>query len=587
MAPLTLRYNNPGALEFKPWMTQYGARLGENGRYAAFDSPDQGYAVMGKVLDTYQNKHGLNTVSGIVNRWAPPTVDNNSTSGYIASVAKRLGVDPNAPLTPEHRTPLMQAMAAYEAGTAPAPMGGSAPIPQSSQTPGAAPMPPGSFNGWTPEAVQQGRGLGTQLMKQGIDASPVQHWTQALARVLQAGSGATWSDQATAAERQGNQAVADTYRQGLSGGTPIKQIAATLMGNPFGMDEGKGIAKAVIAQELKGPEKTPLQKDYEVARSQGFTGTLMDFDKQRREASRPQTTIDMKGESEAVKARAKAGVEAEVTAYNEARSAGQQLQQLAALQARLERLKTGATAPAVRTAAGWAKDLGVSPDVLKSFGIPENFVGDAQAFEAATSGMLVNKLGSGGFPSNNFSNADREFLERTLPRLGNDPRANRIMVEAAKRVEMSKIEKAKAYQQWRQNPENKDKTFFDFDIDYSQQVGNRFDDLVQEARTMLDGAGSGYMPQPTQPGQATPQQNGGGGQIIQGARQMMTPPPAAIEYLRNNPATAAQFDEIFGQGAAASIMGAGQQQQRNFAPPMPLQAPQRNGTLSREVLRNG
>jgi len=180
--------------------------------------------------------------------------------------------------------------------------------------------------------------------------------------------------------------------------------------------------------------------------------------------------------------------------------------------------------------------------VLKNFGIPENFVGDAQAFEAATSGMLVNKLGSGGFPSNNFSNADREFLERTLPRLANDPRANRIMVEAAKRVEMSKIEKAKAYQQWRASPDNKDKTFFDFDIDYSQQVGNRFDDLVQEARTMLDGAGSGYMPQPTQPGQAAPQQNGGGGQIIQGARQMMAPPPAAIEFLRNNPATAAQFD---------------------------------------------
>ncbi len=99
--PLTLRYNNPGAVEFKPWMGAYGATLGPNGRYAQFETPDQGYSVMGRILDTYQNKHGLNTVSGIVNRWAPADVDNNSTGSYINSVSRRLGIDPNAPLAPE------------------------------------------------------------------------------------------------------------------------------------------------------------------------------------------------------------------------------------------------------------------------------------------------------------------------------------------------------------------------------------------------------------------------------------------------------------------------------------------------------
>ena len=114
--PLTLRYNNPGAVEFKPWMSQYGARLGPNGRYAQFDSPDQGYQVMGRVLDTYRDKHGLNTVNGIINRWAPANVDNNSTGTYAANVAKSLGIDPSAPLTPEQRPSLMRAMASYEAG---------------------------------------------------------------------------------------------------------------------------------------------------------------------------------------------------------------------------------------------------------------------------------------------------------------------------------------------------------------------------------------------------------------------------------------------------------------------------------------
>jgi hypothetical protein len=128
MTPLTIRYNNPGALEYQPWMAKYGASLGDNGRYAAFPSPDAGYQVMGKVLDTYQNKHGLNTVSGIVNRWAPASVDNNSTGTYTQKVAQALGVDPNTPISPEQRPALMQAMASYEAGrAAPMPGGGAAP----------------------------------------------------------------------------------------------------------------------------------------------------------------------------------------------------------------------------------------------------------------------------------------------------------------------------------------------------------------------------------------------------------------------------------------------------------------------------
>lgn len=115
--PLTVRYNNPGAVEFKPWMTQYGATVGPNGRYAQFDTPENGYRVMDNILDTYRDKYGINTVSGIINRWAPRNADNNSTDSYIKSVATKIGVDPNADLKPEQRDALKTAMAAYEAGT--------------------------------------------------------------------------------------------------------------------------------------------------------------------------------------------------------------------------------------------------------------------------------------------------------------------------------------------------------------------------------------------------------------------------------------------------------------------------------------
>ena len=113
MAPLTLRYNNPGAVEFQPWMSRYGAVKGPDGRYAQFNSPDDGFGVMNRILDTYHSAHGLNTVSGIVNRWAPSNVDNNSTDQYIKFVSSRLGVSPDTALTAEHRPALMQAIACH------------------------------------------------------------------------------------------------------------------------------------------------------------------------------------------------------------------------------------------------------------------------------------------------------------------------------------------------------------------------------------------------------------------------------------------------------------------------------------------
>jgi hypothetical protein len=89
--PRGVRNNNPGNI-MKGSSKWQGEIQGSDPRYASFNSPEAGIAAMGKNLLTYQNKYGINTVEGIVSRWAPATENNTNT--YTATVAKALGVKP-------------------------------------------------------------------------------------------------------------------------------------------------------------------------------------------------------------------------------------------------------------------------------------------------------------------------------------------------------------------------------------------------------------------------------------------------------------------------------------------------------------
>jgi len=77
--PAPLRSNNPGALM-------------PGGKLAQFGSMDEGLTALDNNLKNYGMK-GVNTLSGVISKWAPP--NENDTQGYIAAVSKRLGLDPN------------------------------------------------------------------------------------------------------------------------------------------------------------------------------------------------------------------------------------------------------------------------------------------------------------------------------------------------------------------------------------------------------------------------------------------------------------------------------------------------------------
>ncbi|MCM8734585.1 hypothetical protein M5E06_10305 [Azospirillum sp. A1-3] len=119
-APLGIRNNNPGNIRVSeiPWN---GKAPGGEGGFERFNTPEDGVSALAQNLLSYQDKHGLNTIEGIINRWAPAS-DNNNVGAYVASVAQKTGLDPKAPLNlrdPSVMKPLVSAIIQHENGQLP------------------------------------------------------------------------------------------------------------------------------------------------------------------------------------------------------------------------------------------------------------------------------------------------------------------------------------------------------------------------------------------------------------------------------------------------------------------------------------
>jgi hypothetical protein len=78
-APLGIRNNNPGNLR-------------PGGNFAQYPDMQTGLTALDNNLQSY-GKQGVNTISGVISKWAPP--NENDTNGYIKEVSQRLGVGPN------------------------------------------------------------------------------------------------------------------------------------------------------------------------------------------------------------------------------------------------------------------------------------------------------------------------------------------------------------------------------------------------------------------------------------------------------------------------------------------------------------
>jgi len=113
--PRSVRNNNPGNLKASPFTRKLPGFSGvDPDGFATFESPQAGANAQVALLKNYISR-GFNTVSKIINRWAPSS-DNNDTAAYIQTVAGKLGVNPNDTLSPAMVPQLQAAITGVEGG---------------------------------------------------------------------------------------------------------------------------------------------------------------------------------------------------------------------------------------------------------------------------------------------------------------------------------------------------------------------------------------------------------------------------------------------------------------------------------------
>lgn len=152
--PAPIRNNNPGALM-------------PGGKLAQYSTPEEGLAALDNNLASY-GKQGINTVAGVISKWAPP--NENNTQAYITDVAKRIGIKPDQPIdlsNPYTRHALSSAIMLHENGPAGvfgypgqqgAPTGAASAPPGYPGAPGGStpPVRSGAFSAGPPLGTTQG-----------------------------------------------------------------------------------------------------------------------------------------------------------------------------------------------------------------------------------------------------------------------------------------------------------------------------------------------------------------------------------------------------------------------------------------------
>lgn len=116
-----VRNNNPGNIrKGQPWQglavpAEMTAAQRAETAFDVFKAPEWGVRALARVLITYQDSYGLNSLPEIIGRWAPPS--ENMTGAYIEAVARAMLVKPTDRISVHDYAvmrPMVEAIIAHE-----------------------------------------------------------------------------------------------------------------------------------------------------------------------------------------------------------------------------------------------------------------------------------------------------------------------------------------------------------------------------------------------------------------------------------------------------------------------------------------
>lgn len=117
---IATRQNNPLNIRYSA-SNNWQGKGGDNGSgFEQFDTPDHGFRAGIKLMRNHINA-GNNTLSSLINKWAPAS-DNNNPAQYAQSVSQQTGIPVDAkldPNDPQQMTAIARAMARQEGYNAP------------------------------------------------------------------------------------------------------------------------------------------------------------------------------------------------------------------------------------------------------------------------------------------------------------------------------------------------------------------------------------------------------------------------------------------------------------------------------------
>lgn len=109
--PRGLRNNNPGNIRNSDAIDWKGeVSLKKDNDFEEFEDIEHGYRAMFILVRNYILKHGLNTIRGIISRYAP--THENHTENYIDIVSNRSGIGADDVISADNREIMIRIIAA-------------------------------------------------------------------------------------------------------------------------------------------------------------------------------------------------------------------------------------------------------------------------------------------------------------------------------------------------------------------------------------------------------------------------------------------------------------------------------------------